>query len=518
MSDNNYNIHIDGLRLSPLSIIYQSIRQLPGLALTFYFAISRGSGENWFYIILALIYGLFIFPTTLLNFYYFKYLFTEDELIIHSGILSKKQRNIPLKRIQNVNITQNFIQRIFKISKIQMETAGDANAEGVLDSIKTSKANEIKALIKDYQSNIEKKIDKKVEISSESNKNLNNNEYKSEENIESTIPIDTDEDKELISMSLKQLIIYGILRFRPILFVLVAWIYSIGKQFMPDDIQQYLEDAIYNIEEYSNSMNWFLVSLYFIGLFIVAFVLSWIMDILLTINQWWNFKLTLGKNKLYTSHGLLNKRHGTIPLKKLQMIVLFSNVIRQKFGYWGLMLETAGLSSVENRRPETAVPFAKFDNVIKLAKGILNFDFPIEYELVSRKTIRRAFIRYFLALLIITGVAYSFGLDYYWFALLLPLIYFGAVLRWQHRGWNIQNDKIIIKEGFYSRRIKIIPIDKIQTINVKRSFFQRRLQLATLHIDTAASSGINDASIIDIDENDALKLMEVISKRFHILN
>ena len=102
--------------------------------------------------------------------------------------------------------------------------------------------------------------------------------------------------------------------------------------------------------------------------------------------------------------------------------------------------------------------------------------------------------------------------------ILIPLIYFGAVLRWQHRGWNIQNDKIIIKQGFYSRRIKIIPIDKIQTINVKRSFFQRRLQLATLHIDTAASSGINDASIIDIDENEALELMNIISKKFHIFN
>lgn len=513
MSDSKYNIHIDGLRLSPLSIIYQSIRQLPGLALTFYFAISRGSGENWFYIILALIYGLFIFPITLLNFYYFKYLFTEDELIIHSGILSKKQRNIPLKRIQNVNISQNFIQRIFQISKIQMETAGDANAEGVLDSIKTSKANEIKELIKDYQSNLEinrENHDNNSKI--ETNLDLSSEDYK----VSSVI--DNQEDKELISMRLKDLLIYGVLRFRPILFVLVAWIYSIGQQFMPDDIQKYLEDAIYNIEEYSNSMNWFLVSLYFIGLFIIAFILSWIMDIILTLNQWWNFKLTLGKNKLYTNHGLLNKRHGTIPLKKLQMIVLFSNVIRQKFGYWGLMLETAGLSAIENRRPETAVPFAKFDKVIDLAKGIINFDFPIEYEQVSRKTIRRAFIRYFILLALISVIAYSFGLDYYWFSLLIPLIYFGAVLRWQHRGWNIQNDKIIIKQGFYSRRIKIIPINKIQTINVKRSFFQRRLQLATLHIDTAASSGINDASIIDIDENEAQELMKLISKKFHILN
>lgn len=520
---NELNIHTHGIRLSPLSIIYQSIRQLPGLIITFYFAITQASGENWFYIIIALIYGLFIFPITLLNFYYFKYLLTQKELIIHSGILSKKQRNIPLERIQNVNITQNFIQRIFGISKVQLETAGDANAEGILDSVKTDRANEIKDIIREYQSKYDaKKNTTKKEISFENNiydKDLIN-ELNTDDEIKSNISdekIDSDEEKVLISMSVKELLIYGILRFRPILFVLVAWIYSVGQQFMPDDLQKYMSDIVNDIEAYSNSMDWFLIAIYSIAIFIVAFLMSWLLDILLTVNQWWDFKLSYGKNKLYTNHGLLNKRHGTIPLKKLQMLVIFSNVIRQKFGYWGLMLETAGLSSVENRRPETAIPFAKFDRIIELTKGFLDFEYPFNFEKVSRKTIRRAFIRYLIFLALITSVAYSSGIDFYWFLLLIPLLYFGAVLRWQHRGWQIQNDKIIIKQGFYSRKIKIVPISKIQTINVKRTFFQRRLQLATLHIDTAASSGINDASIIDIDEKDALELMKIISQKFNEL-
>jgi putative membrane protein len=515
------NIQTHGVRLSPLSMIYQSIRQLPGLAITFYVALSGGSGENWIYIVIALIYGLFVFPVTLLNFYYFKYLLTNKELVIHSGILSKKQRNIPLERIQNVNITQNFIQRIFGISKVQIETAGDASAEGVLDSVKTSRANEIKLIIKEFQGKFEQK--KNISLNETTNKNIIEDDFKSEDftnnNINEPNGISSNnEEEELIRMSVKELVIYGFLRFRPILFVLFAWIYSIGQQFMPSDIHQLMEDFVYDVEALTNSLDWFLLTIYFIGFFIVAFILSWLLDVLLTVNQWWNFRLSIEKNKLYTNHGLLNRRSGTIPLKKLQMLVIFSNVIRQKFGYWGLMLETAGLSSLENRRPETAVPFAKFDKVIELSKGILNFEFPFEFEKVSRKTIRRAFIRYLIFLVIITFAAYLFDLSYYWFLFLMPLLYFGAVLRWQHRGWQIQNDKIIIKQGFFSRRIKIVPINKIQTINVKRTFFQRRLQLASLHIDTAASSGINDASIIDIDEKDAISLMEVISKRFHILN
>ncbi len=531
------NIHTHGIRLSPLSMIYQSIRQIPGLALTFYFAISGGSGENWLYIVIALIYGLFVFPITLLNFYYFKYLLTPKELVIHSGILSKKQRNISLERIQNVNITQNFIQRLFGISKVQIETAGDINAEGILDSVKTDRANEIKQIIKEYQSKFEEKNNYNFKnINSDINENETSEVFSSETIIgeeetgqfnqlnkfsdrpENQSDTEQSSEKELIQMKVKDLVIYGFLRFRPILFLLFAWIYSIGQQFMPADIHQMMEDFIYDIETFSNSLDWFLLSIYFIGFFIIAFTLSWLLDVLLTVNQWWDFRLSIEKNKLYTNHGLLNKRNGTIPLNKLQMLVIFSNVIRQKFGYWGLMLETAGLSALDNKRPETAVPFAKYDKVIELSKGILNFEFPFNFEIVSRKTIRRAFFRYLILLAIVTTTAYLMGLAYYWFLILIPLLYFGAVLRWQHRGWQIQNDKIIIKQGFFSRRIKIVPINKIQTINVRRTFFQRRLQLATLHIDTAASSGINDASIIDIDEDEALDLMNIISNKFHFLN
>lgn len=498
---NEYNIHENGNRLSPFSIIYQFIRHLPGIGITLYFAIN-GSGENLIYLIIAIIFGLFIFPITLLNYYYFKYLITDKEFIIHSGILSKKQRVIPLSKIQNINLSQNFLQRILGISKIQIETAGDISSEGILDSLKTSKAFEIKTIIKEYQDDIVslKKTEKTEEVSEliSSEENHLNSE-------------DSNSEKELIQMSLKELLIFGLLRFRPVLIVVVAWFFGVGQQFAPDFINNYIEDIVFNAETYIEQINIMEIVLYSIVLLIIILIISWGLDILLTVNQWWNFKLSIGKNKLFTSHGLLNRKQGTIPMKKLQMIVLFSNYFRDKFGYWGLMLETAGLGAVENRRPETAIPFAKFDIIKNLISEFVKFDYPFNFNLVSKKTIRRAFVRYLLLLLILYLILYIIEFQFFWFLILLPLLYYAAVLRWQHRGWELQNEKIIIKQGFFFKKIKIVPLNKIQTLNVRRTFFQRRLKLATFHIDTAASSGINDASIIDIDELDALKLLDLIS-------
>lgn len=94
-------------RLSPFSIIYQFIRQLPSYGFGIYLAVN-GSGENLIYILIGLFIGLFVIPITLLNFYYFKFWIDNKEIRINSGILSKKQRVIPINKIQNVNISQNL--------------------------------------------------------------------------------------------------------------------------------------------------------------------------------------------------------------------------------------------------------------------------------------------------------------------------------------------------------------------------------------------------------------------------
>jgi putative membrane protein len=141
------DINVDGKRLSVKSIFYRFSRQIPMLGLYIYFGVIQGSGENYVFLIMALLFGFLAIPSTLLSFIYFKYLITQDELIIQSGIVNRKQRNIPLKRIQNVNIQQNFVQRLLGISTVKMETAGDSSSEAVLDSVGTLNANEIKEIL-----------------------------------------------------------------------------------------------------------------------------------------------------------------------------------------------------------------------------------------------------------------------------------------------------------------------------------------------------------------------------------
>jgi putative membrane protein len=97
---------------------------------------------------------------------------------------------------------------------------------------------------------------------------------------------------------------------------------------------------------------------------------------------------------------------------------------------------------------------------------------------------------------------------------LIPIIGFGAFIRYQYRGYHVADNQIIVKQGFWFQKISIIPIEKIQTLHKRSSYFQRRLGLATVEIDTAATIYGNDASIIDIDDDVATNIFEELNRLF----
>ena len=87
-------------RLHPVSLLFQlgSIARrilLPAILVLF---VSGGRGlEVWL--------GLLFLPagaTAILSYWFYRYRLSEGELVIREGVLSRKERNIPYSRVQNV--------------------------------------------------------------------------------------------------------------------------------------------------------------------------------------------------------------------------------------------------------------------------------------------------------------------------------------------------------------------------------------------------------------------------------
>jgi putative membrane protein len=48
---------------------------------------------------------------------------------------------------------------------------------------------------------------------------------------------------------------------------------------------------------------------------------------------------------------------------------------------------------------------------------------------------------------------------------------------------------VYARHGWLWRRLEIVPFTKIQTVRIEESPFDRRWDMATLHVDTAAAGG-----------------------------
>lgn len=487
-------------RLHPFTLLYRFIVALPNAALPIIFVLYSGNTGEWVYIFISLFLGFFILPGILLNYYYFDYTITDKEVVIKSGVLSKKERHIKIDRIQNVTITQNFLHKLMRIAKVQLETAGDATTEGNLDSVSIVDSERIREIIRNHQHG-----KSKVDTNRFSNENG--------ETVEKTVE---EEENVIFSMSLWDTIKYGAVRFRPIVLVASAWIFSLFSQFNPnwtDELELILDSGY---KEYIKQLDIFSIILYIVAGVLLVLLFSWILDILLTVNTYHRFKLVSEKGKLLTSQGLFSSQKGAIPLKKLQMMVIKSNPITRKLNFYRLDLQTAGFGGGDGTKAksETAIPFAKFSQVKEIINKIRAVVIPEIFTKVSPKSIRRAVVKY-LVFSIPFGIALYFTFDSFWVLLvLLPIIGFAAYIRYQYRGYHVENNQIIVKQGFWFQKISIIPIEKIQTIHMRSSYFQRRLGLATVEIDTAATVYGNDASIIDIDIDVATEIFEELNRLF----
>lgn len=501
---NLYDEYSQFRRLHPLTLLYGLIRNLPYIIITLYLAFFQRQTEEIIYILIFILIGMIVVPAHILRWYYFSFMINEKEIIIKSGVFSRQTRNIPIERVQNVNVKQDLLHRIFGIAKVQIETAGDVMSEGSLEFVKIKDADEINRIIRTYQKNfINQANSNQTDTASVTNDApVNSETYNPSESGE-----------VLFSMSPKDVFTYGMVRLRPLFLIYGVWAMSYISQykFLKDIFEGYFGKTIESFADMP------LPNLILSGLAFLLFsiLISWIVDIVWTFTQFYGFRLIRDGNKLLQSYGLLSKISITIPLKKLQQITISTNPIKKKFDFYTMSLHTAGFD-IYKKTANSGIPLAKKNILIDLTQKIYPVTIPETFKSISRKSIRRAFVRYLLFLIIPIVAGYLIFDWYVAFILLtLPVFYYAAVLRWQFRGYQIADDLIFVKQGFWVQKLNIIPIEKIQTLHIRETFFQRRLGLATLFIDTASSFNINDAVIPDIDGIDALDILNDLNTAFN---
>jgi len=476
---------------SPVESIFQGRLHPLTLAFAFFKA-----GRNFLPLIPLLIFGsgvwslpvvlVFIVMSlaqALIRYFTFSYAIEGGDLVIRKGIIERTERHIPLDRVQEIQVEQGILHRIFGVVDAVIETAGGQGPEASLSVLSRAEVERLR-----------RAVFERAAIAKPSGK---------PDQIESAPA----EQREVIRrLSLGDLLRAGltsnhILSALAIVGALWAFIDDVLPENIYERIAQALLGQAQHLAERGVSAA---ITFAFVGLIIVLGI-SVIFSVIGSIALFYNFTFSRAGEDLHRSYGLFTLRSSSLPRRRIQVLEIEEKLLRRLSHMVTLRADTVGASKKEseehNKGRDVLLPVLPRDEVAEL----LPVFFPditndtAEWHSVSRLAIRRSLLRCVLVCAIIIA-----ALMFYWPGpiallplILLPLVYWISVKNYKSFGYSLGENYLQTRRGWLGRSTHIVPIGKVQAVEIRRNPLDRRLGLASLLVDTAGQAYTGGGPRID---------------------
>lgn len=455
-------------------------------------------GNRWFgWAALVMTFGGTM-ATVLVKYFSFGYRIEGHELITEEGILGRKQRNIPLERIQEIRIEQGVLHRLLDVVDAQIETGSGGGAEASLSVLSRAEAEKLRQMVFERAAAIragKQPVTGEPEIA--------------EQKVVKT------EEVVLRRLSVGELVLAGLTTNHLLsAMVLAGAIWNFADDVLPKDFYQRSAEVIVQSSR-QLLMHGLLATIVLTMLFVIAVLMIGIVfSVLGSVALFYGFTFSLRGEDLHRRYGLLTRRASSLPRRRIQTLKIEEKAIRRLFGLATLRADTAGgkrEGKDDNEGRDVLLPIVPRREVDQL----LHVFFPdfvaeqCDWQGISRKAIWRGVIKGALLCAIVSLIALSLGSQWLAIASLafLPLVYLVSLLRYRNLGYSIGGNYLCTRAGWLGRSTHIVPINKIQAAEIQQTPIDRKLGLATLTIDTAGQAytgGGPQISNLPITEADEL--------------
>ncbi len=498
------NLFDEAQMLHPMTLVQRFLLSLPAFALLLIPVIRSADSADLFPIIIVVAYGVMALPLIALRYYRFRYRINPKEIVIQSGVLTRQNRSIPIERIQNIEIEQSLLPRILGTAKVKIETAGSSRTEGVLEFVGIDTAHQIREVVRTYQ-----KSQAAAPKTTPATDFATTLEQSVATDASVPSPVAEEESIPVFSLHLYRALLVGMMRFS---LLYIAITFSILEQLLPnpDELEMWLTRGwLEPLAEYASNSPWQFTAM----IVVFAVILSWISGILVSFNKYFGFKIWLESDKLHKKHGLLTLSQGTIPIRRVQALILRANLMMRRLKWIALEVQTMGLES-SGRGHQVAAPLARMHEAMEIANHMAPVSLPEYFTPVSKLTIRRTIVRYTMLLLLVVAATRYFWEPAIWGLIGLALIPFYAYWHYKNHGYALQDDTLYVRRGVFKHYIWMIPVSKFQVLYSESSLFQRRLGLETVYVDTAGAGGWALPEIRDVKSEDAQVLVDACYEKF----
>lgn len=413
-------------------------------------------------------------------YYRFEYELTADTFDLASGVLSRRSREIPFRRVQNVDISQGIVQRLLGLAVVSIETAGGGDTEATLQYVEEDEADRIQREIR--------------RLTAEGDDRAGEGEPAGGEPTGRPEPATAGERGDRRPTLLFEL--------SPLELLLVSLTtVTLSASMVVAVVAAFLGDATLGLllslaEPFGGPTELAGASPPEYGALALASALygavaTYLVGAVYTFTSYYDFRIGEAGDDLVYERGLLQRYSGSIPVGKIQTFSIAENPLQRAIGYAALRIETAGYGPDGGGGSQSAIPLARQNRVEAFVKRATGIEDPA-FDRPPAMARRRYAVRYSLLVAAIVAAAGAAGMSWgipYWYATTLAFLAapVGAHLRWANLGYDVRDDHLLVREGFWRRRTHVIPYYRLQTVSTRRTVFQRRLGLASLVIDTASS-------------------------------
>jgi putative membrane protein len=465
-------------RLHPATFLTRTIRALPRYVVGLPAVVGLTSDTDLGILLLLALGGAAVAAAGAYLFWRrFGYGVGDREIVIESGILQRQRRVIPFDRIQDIDIEQGLLARLFGTAKVRIETGGGAKDEGTLDSVSLTEAHSLREKLRRGHAAAGARVQADQSDSAAVAEPL------------------------LFHMDFKRVLIAGLFNFSLVYLAVIFGSFEyLEALFGVDPLKlEWIEPA----RALAQTATWGLTVLALCMILLLGIVAG----VLRTVARDYGFRLTRAGGGLRRRRGLLTLSEALIPFRRVQLSVIRSGLIARAFGWFRLEFQTLGADAAKAGN-QVAAPFARLHEVRRVLAELSPEDLPPEedYVRVSKRHILRQSVRWLFWLVIPILVASLARPAALGLLLLVPLAIGAAALQWRHHRYCLTAPHIYVRSGFLHRRLWILPYERIQALAIVQGPLQRRLKLASLAIDTAGASALRPLHIVNLPTGDARSL------------
>ncbi len=447
---------VAGLAVVFVKTVFTMLKQFWPLIVLLIF---KGSNEkpdqnNWLewvlpgFLLLSLVWAV-------IKFWFFQFYIDDKNLVVKSGLIKKQTQVIPLQKIQTVNIDQGPVHQLLNIVKLSIDTAGSSKTELTIDALNKTMATALRQQL------------------------LSQKENAPEEEQPSTaaqLPLIQLHTKDLLKLSLSANHIEAF-------FILLS--VAIG---LWDNLQQINQNIFADMADLLPGLQIYPIVFLTISILIITIIFSTAKIFF----RYYNFRVVPTGSGLHMQSGLTHIKERIVGFKKIQYTSWRASWLRKLLGIWLFEYHVAGSNAdrKDNRKIEIPITQQQFiapllHNYYTLPNITSENGIRIHPSYIGRKFLVLGFIPaiiIFLALWFFAGVVA-------WWAVLLPVLVgvLSGSTQKKFRLWAL-NDVAFVKRGQLGEERILLQWQKLQSVRINQSIFQRKKNLATVHIYTAGGT------------------------------